>query len=96
MAETGGFANLGPVSVASAHYIGLTNSPKIEDAPLEDEPPHKVIAELRELLGAYLDEAQGYISRRAHMTVGAATDYDQLARFGEWDGSADAVPEVIR
>ena len=96
MAEAGGFTNVGRHPVAGAQYIGLTNSPKIEDAPLTDEPPAKVISELRELLASYLDETQGYISRRAHMTTGITTDFDQLARFGEWDASADAVPEVIK
>ncbi len=96
MVEQGGFSGLDPASVAGAHYIGLGSSPKIQNAPLSDEPPEKVIAELRALLAAYLRDQQGYTSRRAHLKDSDTTDYDQLARYGEWEPSEDAVPEVVK
>ncbi len=88
MAEAGGFTNLGSHNVASAQYIGLNNAQKIVDAPIDDEPPSKVLAELHSLMASYLEPDQGYLSRRAVMIENMQGDYDQLARFGEWDDSA--------
>lgn len=95
MVEQGGFEALGPRTVRSAQFIGLGSNPKIEEAPIADEPTGKVLAELVGLLGAYLEGDKGYTSRRALYEDRQARDYDQLARFGEWDVSAMPVPEVL-
>ena len=64
-------------------------------APLADEPPEKVWAEFRALIASYLDANQGFLSRRAVFTSRESGDYDQLARFGEWDVTQVAVAEVL-
>ncbi len=95
MLEHGGFKELGPVEVVRATYIGLGNPPKELHAPLEDEPVQKVYAGLKQLLETYLQAEQPYLSRRMVKTESHAGDFDHLARFGEWDGSAAAEPEVL-
>ena len=95
MVEEGGFAKLGPRPVRAAQFIGMGSTPKIENAPLEDEPPRAVLADLVGLLSAYLEGDKGYTSRRALYEDREARDYDQLARFGEWDVTQDAAPEVL-
>lgn len=89
--EQGGFADIGPCPVRGAQFIGLGNPPKAVDAPIEDEPPMQVLAALDALLHAYLAEDKGYTSRRAIYTERETRDYDQLARYGEWDVADDAV-----
>lgn len=96
MLEQGAFEKLGIRQVKVAQFIGLGSTPKIEDAPLADEPPQKVLAELVGLLSAYLEGDKGYTSRRAMEKDTDARDYDQLARFGEWDVTSNPVPEVLQ
>ena len=95
MVEQGGFKKLGPRGVRAAQFIGLGSTPSTEDAPIADEPGHKVLAELVGLLSAYLEGDKGYASRRAIEKDTYERDYDQLARFGEWDVSASPEPEVL-
>ncbi|WP_299728447.1 double-strand break repair protein AddB [uncultured Tateyamaria sp.] len=95
MVEEGAFEKLGPRSVKAAQFVGLGSNPRIEDAPIDDESSRTILAELVSLLSAYLEGDKGYTSRRAMEKDTDARDYDQLARFGEWDVSADAHPEVL-
>ncbi|APX13099.1 double-strand break repair protein AddB [Tateyamaria omphalii] len=95
MVEEGGFAALGPRPVRAAQFIGIGSTPKIEDAPLDVETPRQVLADLVGLLSAYLEGDKGYTSRRALYEDREARDYDQLARFGEWDVTQDPMPEVL-
>ncbi|WP_025063971.1 double-strand break repair protein AddB [Sulfitobacter guttiformis] len=95
MVEQGAFKAIGAAPVSSATFIGLGNNPKEVDAPLEDEPPADIIANLRTLIAAYLDLDQGFTSRRMMEKVGFAGEFDHLARYGEWDGSDTAAPEDL-
>ncbi|MEW2912067.1 double-strand break repair protein AddB [Leisingera sp. JC11] len=95
MAEEGAFDDLGPAEVARALFIGLGSKLNEVRAPLEDEPPAKVWDELRTLIGAYFEPNQGYSSRRMVHRDDIAGDYDHLARYGEWDRSAEPQPEDL-
>lgn len=95
MVEEGGFETLGARIVRSAQFIGIGSKPKVEDASIVDEPTRQVIAELVSLLGAYLEPDKGYTSRRALYEDRQARDFDQLARFGEWDVTDEPNPEVL-
>lgn len=95
MIEEGGFKQIGPSPVAHAAFIGLGTKPIEVAAPLDEEPPLAVLAGLHKLISAYLDVAQGFTSRRLVQTDAAAGDYDQLARFGEWDGTTEPTPEDL-
>jgi len=87
MAELAGFGGLPPSPVASATFLGLGSGKAEESAPLDTDPPEKVWAELRDLIAAYMTPGRGYTARRAVGSVREKGDYDQLARFGEWDAS---------
>jgi double-strand break repair protein AddB len=85
IAERTGFGDIAPGPVERAVFIGLAEGvPEIE-APLSEETPAKIWAELTELIEAYLSPATGYPARRAMQSKDDISDYDQLARFGEWD-----------
>lgn len=96
MAEQGAFGELEPSTVARAIYIGLGGIPKEVPAPLDKEPTTKVWAEFTQLIESYLDEDKGYTARRAPRSEKDENDYDQLARFGEWNSGDDPVPEDLR
>jgi len=85
IAEQAGFGQLAPAMVAQATFIGLSGKPETVPAPLHKEPVAKVWLEFKELMQAYLDPARGYTARRAVFKKADRGDYDQLARFGEWD-----------
>jgi ATP-dependent helicase/nuclease subunit B len=95
MVEEGAFQKIGAAPVSKATFIGLGNPPVEADAPLEDEPPIEVLANLRKLIAAYLDPDQGFTSRRMMEKVIFEGEYDHLARYGEWDASDPATPEDL-
>lgn len=86
IAELSGFGQITPRHVAAAIYIGLGSGGGEVPAPLDDEvTPASVWAEFQALIRAYSARDQGYTSRRAMFSKADRGDYDQLARFGEWD-----------
>ena len=95
MAENAGFATLGPVSVAGALYLGLGSTPTEIPAPLDKETPAQVWNAFANLIEQYRDPALGYAARRAMQSDKAISDYDQLARFGEWDVTTPATPQKL-
>lgn len=96
MAGQGGFEGIDPAEVASALFLGLGSTYKEVPAPLAEEPPAKVWAELETLLAAYLQPDQGFTARRMLHKDTDTGDFDQLARFGEWDRSTDPTPEDLK
>ncbi len=96
MVEKGGFALLGKSPVAEAVYIGLGSNPKDVPAPLADCDSTTVWQGLEKLIGRYLTPTQGYTSSRAMQSMRYGAEYQHLARFGEWDLSAEPVPEKLK
>ncbi|QIE47547.1 double-strand break repair protein AddB [Pseudohalocynthiibacter aestuariivivens] len=95
MAEIAGFGKIAPARVTNAAYIGLGSGGRIEPAPLDDTPTSEVWAELTALIAAYQNVDMGYTSRRAMQRTRDPGDYDQLARFGEWDSTDEAQPTKV-
>ncbi len=95
MAEQGGIEGIDPTSVAEAVFIGMGGTYKEVPAPLAKEPADKVLAELKELISAYLEPDQGFSSRRMLHKDTDIGDYDHLARFGEWDRTDETNPEDL-
>jgi RecB family exonuclease len=93
--EQGGFKEVGIAPVAHAAFIGLGSNPVEVPAPIKDEPPSEVLQGLHDLIASYLSQSQGFTSRRAMEKEAFGGDYDQLARFGEWDGTIDPTPEDL-
>lgn len=95
MAENGAFDGIDPAEVAAAVYIGLGSNPKDQAAPLLENPPAETWEQFEKLIESYLDAEQGFTSRRALRKETDIGDYDQLARFGEWDVTDEPVPEDL-
>ncbi|MGX0903789.1 ATP-dependent helicase/nuclease subunit B [Roseovarius sp. MBR-79] len=95
IAERGGFDDLGPLPVLRAAYIGMGSTPGIVEAPLDEIQTAQTIAELTELIAAYMERDKGYVSRRAPRNEKESGDFDQLARFGEWDITDPPKPEWV-
>lgn len=95
MVENGGFAKVGVQPVESAIFIGLGSKMEEVAAPLEEESPQEVLAKLRRLIDTYLDPAQGFTARRVMEKDSFGSDYDLLARYGEWDTTDDPAPEDV-
>ena len=97
MAEKGGFHKIGQHEVAEATFIGLGATPEEISAPIEDDEEGLAItwSKLIDLLTRYSDHEQGYSARRAMFSEKDISDYDQLARFGEWDISDEPVAEDL-
>jgi RecB family exonuclease len=85
IAENLGFKGVSGTNVESAIYIGLGNPPSEVMAPLENEHPSETWAKLIKLVSRYLQDDQGFTSLRAMQKTDHPGNYDQLARFGEWD-----------
>ncbi len=97
MAEKGGFHKVGKHKVAEAAFIGLGAKPEEVSAPINDDEEGLEVtwAKLIDLLTRYADPNQGYSARRAMFSEKDISDYDQLARFGEWDISDEPVAEDL-
>jgi RecB family exonuclease len=94
MAEEGAFQDIDPADVASAIYISLRDMDETA-APLDKDPTDKVKGEFFSLLSSYRDLDKGYTSRRAVKNENFEGDFDHLARYGEWEPTDDANPEVL-
>ncbi|MDU8927950.1 double-strand break repair protein AddB [Alisedimentitalea sp. MJ-SS2] len=95
IAENGGFKSIDASVIEAAAYIGIGASPGEVSAPITEEPPEKIWTEFRALIASYLSDEQGFQSRRAMFESRDVGDYDQLARFGEWDITDEAISEVL-
>ncbi|SNR36571.1 double-strand break repair protein AddB [Puniceibacterium sediminis] len=95
MVENQGFEGLSARHTIRAAYIALGTSPAEVDAPLDDTTTAKVWEEFQSLIREYFEPDKGYTARRAMLKEGDVSDYDQLARFGEWDVSQLPVREVL-
>jgi double-strand break repair protein AddB len=85
MAAGGAFSEGTPLETARIAYIGLGAQP----GTLEHQPTPRDIAalaaEFRRLLAHFEDARAGFPSRRALRDTTWSGDFDQLARYGEWD-----------
>ena len=96
MAEAGAFPGVSAGTVTKLGYIALGPSgrDRVFDAAGENAP-ETVEEEFRKLIAAFADRDRGYSARRSVANTTFEGDYDQLARFGEWDDSDDPRPEEV-
>lgn len=71
--------------MVGAGFIGLGTTPSERLITFEQGELDKIWTELAGLIDAYNDADKGYPARRAVHENRWKQDYDQLARFGEWD-----------
>lgn len=87
LADRNGFDGVDPKSVVRAAYIGLGSNSGEVPAPLDAVPPGKAWSDFDKLIRAFFDDSMSYTSRRAMFKTAETGNYDQLARFGEWDAT---------
>lgn len=80
-----GFEKIQSNTVRQASYIGLGSTPGEASVEANDNELAKIWTELETLIAEYQDPDQGYPARRAVFEERWEQDYDQLARYGEWD-----------
>lgn len=95
MAERAAFEGLDPMHVIRAAFVGLGSDTKEVDAPLEKITADEVWKRFTLLIGRYLDADQPFTARRAMFKSTDISDYDHLARYGEWDISTTAHKEPV-
>ncbi|ADO43842.1 double-strand break repair protein AddB [Ketogulonicigenium vulgare] len=95
MIARGAFQQIGPRDVAGAEFIGLGSKLATVPAPLDELPPAQIWAELQQLIDAWMQYPRGYTARIAPFEMKYASDYDHLARYGEWGDSDLPQPEDL-
>lgn len=95
MAALGAFPELGPVTEARTTYLGLKPGLKEVTRHRSEEDIARILQEFTALVLAYRDPDQGYTARRAVFDLRSGGDYDDLARYGEWDMTEEPAPEGL-
>ncbi|MFE3835818.1 double-strand break repair protein AddB [Pseudogemmobacter sonorensis] len=95
MAALGAFPEVGPQPSARLAYVALRRDMKEVASELGEEDVLRVLEEFRRLILAYRQPSRGYTARRAMVETRDFGDYDDLARYGEWDVTADPRPEDV-
>ncbi|MEM1272604.1 MAG: double-strand break repair protein AddB [Pseudomonadota bacterium] len=86
MAARGAFTKA-PAETARVAFLGLNRSRPEYVIDITPATNSETARDLMQLWARYLDEAQGFAPRRAMQNVGWPSDYEHLARYGEWDDS---------
>ena len=94
-ADKGGFTDLGPSDVAKISYIGLGTSEDVVETDITEALLTEHWEKLIALISRYMRRNTGYTARRALFETRHAGDYDHLSRFGEWEMSDRALPELV-
>ncbi len=90
MALGGAFGDLGPRVTSRVTYQAMKPGLKEQSAELTEEAILDLRDQLEALIRAYQDEDTGYTARRAAIDSAWGSDFDHLARFGEWSLSDSA------
>jgi len=93
MVERGAFGKVGHIRTKAAIYVGLGSDLRDQKAPLEKSPADETWARFEGLIAKWMDPDKGFTSRSANETLSFEGAYDHLARYGEWDETADPMPE---
>jgi ATP-dependent helicase/nuclease subunit B len=95
MAANGAFGKDGPLETARVAYIGLGATPQVSGTDPTPQQIEAFASEFRSLLAHYLDPQSGFAPRRAVKNTRWRGDYDQLARYGEWDETSDIIRQPV-
>ena len=93
MARDGAFTSQAE-DISEIAYIGL-NAREISKPDLDAAKIAEIEAEFSALVRAYQQADKGFTSRRAMFKVAWDGDYDQLARYGEWDATTPPTEEDV-
>lgn len=93
MLRRGAFPTILTRDVKGGTYIAMGATPN--EMPVADDDDQDTWTDLIKLISAYQDHDQSYTARRAPQYMQYDSDYDHLARFGEWDETEDAQKVII-
>jgi RecB family exonuclease len=85
MLALGAFDDVPASQTRLAAYIGLGAKDGEHPVDLADPAPDEVWTRLARLLARFAQRDQGYTARRMAESDALRSDYDHLARLGEWD-----------
>ena len=96
IAQAGGYEGLGAVAVVEMAHVSLGGGKGAGAAkPVKDDPAAlaaEAWAGLLRLMAAYARPDTGYPARARPKHIAYASDYDHLARYGEWEDGDMALP----
>ena len=95
MIENGDFDGIPASKIIGASYIGLGTKHQNVAAPLDQQLLSEVRKEFEQQITSYAKPSTGYTAHSRVARTGHPGDYDQLARFGEWDDTMPPEPEVV-
>ncbi len=97
MIEKGAFEGISGGKVLQSSYLGVGNKFGVIHVQREDAEGADLFSKdwesFQDLVKSYLDPAQGFTSRRDMKRLRYSSDYDHLARYGEWDETSSADEE---
>nr|WP_288925931.1 double-strand break repair protein AddB [uncultured Maritimibacter sp.] len=96
VARKGGFGDLGRMKTARVAYIGLGAKSKYVPIDVDETLLARTQAELESVLADFANRERGYTSRRVVLSANRfGGDFDHLARYGEWDHTAEPKGEEV-
>ncbi|MEC7761084.1 MAG: double-strand break repair protein AddB [Pseudomonadota bacterium] len=96
VARKGGFGDLGRAATARVAYIGLGAKSSYVPVEVDEALLQRTQGELESILAEFQQRGRGYTSRRVVMSANRfGGDFDHLARYGEWDHTADPNGEEV-
>ena len=93
MAARGAFGE--PADTARVAYLGLDVTGSHYTVDLTPPEIEETVRRLTELWAQFLDETHGFVPLRAMQSVSYDSDYQHLARYGEWDDADDPVVVAV-
>ena len=76
-------------------YQSLKPGLKTQELDLDEDAIRATLGQLEQLIFAYQQRSTGFTARRAALADQYESDFDHLARFGEWTIAMDAEAEDV-
>ncbi|MDO5647097.1 double-strand break repair protein AddB [Paracoccus sp. (in: a-proteobacteria)] len=95
MTRLGAFDAIGPVDVAGIRYIQLGGGGQTHPRAYSAQDDVDAWAGFIRLMRAYLSGDVGFVAHLAPVTTQWGSDYDHLARLGEWSRADPATPQKV-
>jgi RecB family exonuclease len=96
VALKGGFGDLGRMRTSRVAYIGLGSKSTYVAIEVDEPLLQRTRDELESILAEFAQRSRGYTSRRVVMSANRfGGDFDHLARYGEWDHTAEPNGEEV-
>ncbi len=95
LAEDGHVDGLDGATVTRTAHIGFSGGGKLSPHDLGPDDTTTARDEFRRLIAAYAREDKGFTARRAMEKLRFDSDFDHLARYGEWDETTPPVKTKV-